>query len=163
MGKIWEFISGEESKGPADRVLERCGNRPGIGCWTSPPGALTVAVYLQRHEENGDPLAPDEALIRIAYRSYHPSPVKFRRAFECEGGQIDQYDQAKVVKTAVGRQPGQPSITARVPEEIGIKRGPNGSQLEAKISFVGKLQPSGGDRVSLSVLYPEGGAPCLCC
>lgn len=168
MGRIWKKVSGEEPKEPADRVLENCGVGPGIRCWSSWAGALELAIYLQRHAEDdtedGRPTKDENAKIRIAYRSFHPEPVRFTRKYEINGGSLASHDALKLFNAAPGRTIGQRSMTARIPDAVSVRRGPNGSQIEAEIVFVdGGLQPSGETHAQLSLLFPDGELKCFCC
>jgi hypothetical protein len=163
MGKILRAVFGEEPKGPAERVLERCGRRPTIDCWTSPAGALVMAVYLEQHGTDGK--SPDDktAKLRIAYTSFHPEAISFTRSYECEGGSVERHDTTKVFKIAAGRTEGRRWRTARVPSLIEVERDADESQIEAEIAFIsGSLQPTPGGITQFSVLF-EGAADCSCC
>lgn len=163
MGKITRAVLGEEQKTSAERVLERCGKRSGIDCWTSPAGALVMAVYLERHSTDETPLDDKTATLRIAYTSFHPESIEFTRRYECEGGSVENHDTNKVFKIAAGRSEGRRWRTARVPSVIQVKRDADESQIEAEISFAkGGLQPTPGGIAKFSVLF-EGAPDCSCC
>ena len=160
MGKIMRAVLGEEPKKPAERVLERCGRSAAIDCWTSPAGALAMAVYLERH---GAELAEGAARIRIAYTSFHPEPITFTRGYECEGGRLEDHDRSKEWKIPAGRTEGRRWRTARVPGGVAVEREAEETQIEAEIAFVGEgLQPIPGGVAGFSVLF-EGDPDCSCC
>jgi hypothetical protein len=163
MGKISRAMLGDEQPSPAERVLKRCGKRPGIDCWTSPAGALVMAVYLERHSTDGHPLDDKTAKLRIAYTSFHPEAIKFTRSYDCEGGSIENHDSTKVFKIAAGQSEGRRWRTARVPSVVEVERDADDSQIEAEISFVsGGLQPTPGGIAQFSIQF-EGAPDCSCC
>jgi hypothetical protein len=162
MGKISRVVLGDELKRPAERVLQRCGKRPEIDCWTSPAGALVLAVYLERHHTDDESLDEKAARVRIAYTSFHPEAIEFTRSYASEGGTMEAHDTKKVFKIAAGRTEGR-VMTARIPGFVGVKREADECQIEAEIAFAsGGLQPTPAGSVPFSVLF-EGTPDCSCC
>jgi len=163
MGKISRALLGDEPKSSAERVIERCGKRPEVDCWTSPAGALVMAVYLERHGADSSPPEEKNATLRIAYTSFHPEAIRFTRSYECEGGHVEAHDTTKVFKIGAGRTEGRRWRTTRVPSFVKVERDADQCQIEAEIAFVsGGLQPVPGGTAQFSVQF-EGEPDCSCC
>jgi hypothetical protein len=165
MRNIWRKLTGEEPQNSAERVLSRCKQRDSVDCWSSPSGALQMAVFLEQHsDEHGDPVGK-RAKVRVAYRTFHPRPVLFTRSVECIGGTVDDYDPAMQLEMMAGRNGARRYRTGIVPNVVNVERGANGAQIDTQIMFAQtNLQLDGNGETCLSVVFPNGEAPeCSCC
>jgi hypothetical protein len=162
--RIWRILHADPQE-PPELVLSRC-RYDSVHCWSSGPGAVKIALYLQHASHDGQPIDDaDSASARFAYRSFHPEPIRFTRSVRVEGGQVDRHDPEKAFELPAGRTTNQRYRTARLPDAIGVTRGPNGAQVTADIELgQADAHDSFHAEASLSVSFPEGGPPkCPCC
>jgi hypothetical protein len=163
MTKIWRKISGDEPQSPADRVFTRC-KWENVECWVSPAGALEVAVFLEKHVVDGA-TSEAQANVRVAYRSFHPKPVRFTRDVSCSGGTVDEHDKTVKLTMLPGRNEGKRYRTGIVPDAVGVTRGASGAQVNAHIVFArSRTQPDVKGEETFSVVFPDDGtSKCPCC
>lgn len=150
---------------PAERVLSRCKKMESVDCWSSPSGALQVAVFLEQHaDEHGDAVG-GRAKVRVAYRTFHPQPVAFTRSVGCVGGTVGSHDPGTQLEMMAGRNGARRYRTGIVPDVVDVERGSNGTQVDAQITFAPTmLQLAGEGNAHFSVVFPDGEAPeCSCC
>lgn len=167
--KVWRKAVGAHKQDPAEVVLSRCGDDsyPGLHCWRSDSGAVELAVFLESpagHSE-GAARSPEQARVKLAYRSYHPKPFTFTRSYECVGGKIAEHDPAEKFEIVAGKTEGRAFRTEVVPDGVTVDRGANGAQIKAALDF-GKGKPAlnGDDPVKLAVSFPSGRTlRCACC
>lgn len=161
--KIWRVLHADPQE-PAERVLSRCGD-DSVHCWSSGPGAIKVALYLQHQSHAKQAGEDDRAMARFAYRSFHPDPVRFTRVIKVKGGEADSHDPDEEFELIAGRTNRRQYRTAVLPDAVGITRSPNGAQVTA-VTELGQEDAHGSFHAepSFSVSFPEGGQPkCPCC
>lgn len=160
-GKIWRRKPVADS--PAERVLERC-EWDSVNCWHSPGRETHIAVFLQRHpdqEKGGE----ESVKVKIAYKTFHPASVPFKRRYECFGGSLEEHDDSEGFQLMAGGQSGKQMRSALVPDGVRVERGPNGAEVNAEITFGETDLPLGkSNPVKFSVAYSEGEElVCSCC
>jgi hypothetical protein len=146
-------------KDAAGRVLGSCDSKE-VHCAESRDSRLTIAAFLQHHGKSEE--EADTATLRIAYRTYHPEPISFRRTVECFGGMLSEYDPDETLQLASGRTSGRPYLEAMVPDGINVTRGANGAQVNLTMQAMPE-EPVELKEI-LTILFPDRGRPaCPCC
>jgi hypothetical protein len=124
-----------------------------------------MALFLNLHSDPGRAGAPRRAKAMIACRSFHPEPIEFKWEVLCHGGRVDAHDVDASHHIMTGRTAAEACRSNVLPYAVGVERGPDGAQVEARIQFCdGGLQLNNGGIEVFSVAFPGGeDIQCPCC
>jgi hypothetical protein len=145
-------------------VLGACKKSPSVSCWQPPETNLTLAFFLQYHDDEERPLGPETAMVRMAYRNYRPEPLKLRRRLSAAGAVLGDYEEQEVLTLLSAKDDG--SIEAVHPRAVDVERTSTNSAVTAKVVFT---EPKGFARAAdippFVMQFPERGrdAKCPCC
>lgn len=139
----------------AQRVLASC-SEDTVHCWSC--GPVQMAVFLQSHPEEG-------VKVKIAYETFHPSYVPFKRRMTCEGGNIGDHDPEKQFEMIPGRTPGRRGRSVVHPDSVKVEPSADSMQVDAFITFGETDLPikEPNREARFSVMHPGGKEPDCCC
>jgi hypothetical protein len=136
-----------------------------VACWMDPATGVEMAFFLQQH---GDPetgeIPLDRADVRIAYRTFHPTPIEFTRSVRARGGSLEDYDPGQVLELPSGRTEGKPYRDSVLPEAVSLKRNGDGALVDAHVDFVATIHIGEMRDPAFTVEFRSDDKPsCPCC
>jgi hypothetical protein len=154
----------EHDDTPAESVLDNCDFRS-VNCSNAlHEEGIEIALFLQFHDSDHQPLPDSRATARVAYRNFKPEAIEFTRLVGAEGGIVDEHDRKEILRMHSGREEPPYYWEGMIGSSVGIEPGREATSVSAEMTFKSPKEVA-GKRETLDVEFPQRGEDfkCSCC